>query len=222
MAYVNSVSGNGSEPYVIQITGVTAGNTLIVGAHIGGDAATVGTITVTSDLDGSFTQVGTQVTPAGDLANQLTMWMKAGVTAGTHNITINATGTTLFVHAVVTEEGGTLTLDDVDSTGDASGNNVVNYSAGAITTTGTNRRAIGILGCDAGFGGSLVPGASETERQETGARLQLQDEDVPSAGAYTMQWTLGGTGGDVASIVAAFYVAAGGGSSAQSLMLRGM
>lgn len=219
MAYVNSVSGNGNEPYVLQITGVTAGNTLIVGAHIGGSAATVGAITVSSSLDGAFTQVGTQVSPAGDDANQVTLWYKSGVSAGTHDITISAAGTSLYAHAVITEESGILILDDVDSTGDGTGNNVTNYSAGSVTTTGPNRRAIGILGCDAGFGGSVVPGAGETERQETGARLQLQDEDVPSAGSYTMQWTCGGSS-DVASIVGTFYTA--GSSTKRYLMLKGM
>lgn len=205
MARIQGSAGNGNEPYSFLISGVTAGSTIIVGAHIGGAAATVGTISVSDDKNaGAYEIDATQVSPAGDDQNQLQLFRKTGCAAGDTNVTVNATGTSLYVSAVWAEYGGELLLDVANQDGSASGNNVSNYTSPTVTTTGATRTIIGLIGSDTTPASGFTPNGGESEIGETNGRIQMQDEAAATAGSYSSSWALGGST-DVASIVAAYY-----------------
>jgi hypothetical protein len=145
--------------------------------------------TVVGSASGAYTRLGTINNAALSLRSFL--YYKEGGAAGAENVTITTTTTGNTSRIALAEYTGVLSSASLDGTALAqrftSGTTI---STGIVTTTAADSLLVAILLADADAT-TVVPASSETERLESGARLQLQDKGAAIAGDYTSSWTLG-------------------------------
>lgn len=222
MALVQFDKKDGTEPLsTLSLPSVVAGNTLFVDVHINGSAATVGTVTISDSVGGgTWIQDGTQVQPASpDDANQVLRFRKKGVAAGSYTITVTTSTGSGYVTAIAHEWDGALDLDVAISDG-TGGNNVADvYTSGTITTTRNSTTLIGTIGTDTTPPTGFAPNSGETEITDHNSRLQVQYEAAPTAGGYTMSWTLGSGSTDCCYNIGAYYIAS---TTVRYNMMKGM
>lgn len=112
-------------------------------------------------------------------------------TGGSTTVSANFSSSKSIRFAVAHYTGADTTTPletDIECDGLTSG--VTNPNSDPVTTTGVDRLLIGLITLH-GSAATIAPAGSETERQETTQRVQIQDLAAATAGNYQSTWTLG-------------------------------
>jgi hypothetical protein len=178
------------------LSGVTAGNALIVAIRVTAGAA-YQVSTVSSNLDG----VLTKLTDIQDAAIRFYTWYLENASAGTHTLTLTTGGASQTVRWTIAEYDNVPSSGIIDNADSAAFSTTTTPTTSNVTTTGASRVIVSAIATDLGAT-TIVPADGETERTELNDRLQLQDEAAATAGDYSASWTLGTTQPGIWAILA--------------------
>lgn len=184
IAHVQSTSGNGSGTSLAVAFGSnnTAGNLLVYGS--GGDSDTTN---ITDTNNTPVSAIGANDDPNFTYAD---IYYVQNCAAGANTATrTNASGQ---ISLSVAEYSGVKTSGALDQVNTGAGSGTAAASA-SVTTTQADELLIGLT--VAGASVTFTPGASYTERTDTGGlrSSELEDQIVASIGSYTASSTLSGS-----------------------------
>ena len=123
----------GATSYVCTLTGVTGGNCLIV-SHHAGTGSTDPTITVSSDVDGSFTRQVYQGTGNDGFWGWVELWYLPNATAGSHTVTV---GSALEYSSMVLAEFDSIPASPTVLSNSASATNTTSLNTGTVSPADT-------------------------------------------------------------------------------------
>lgn len=201
----------------LTLTGVTAGNTLILvcgwGGYTGGLAITLSGIS--SDNGGAFTQ-------AVLLENQ--NWRNGCIfylencNSGTHNVTVDMTGANShYGQALLFEYSGLETSSVLAGANSGNSSSATSIGSGNITTS----QACLFLGngthnsSTAGLSHSLSGGTERAENTDSSSYMpySVVESAGLASGTYSNTFTKAGSATEISTVLAAFKESAGGGGS---------
>ena len=205
VAYANngnaSLNSGGSTSVAITLTGVTAGNCLVIGASWVDNTITVSSV---SDSNGTMVDLVTQTSwSSGGAAAR--SWYVKNTASGSHTITINFSGTATFRNIIVDEFSGANTSTPIENpvitTGSGNGSSPLTLTTASMSVSGNNSMiwAFGNFATSgtivAGTGYTLRSGSgnwrSETKAENAGSDTAVMTST--DAGNLSAAWFIGGT-----------------------------
>lgn len=161
---------------------VTAGSRLFVFTR--GETNAVNITACSDDVNGSWTSVTSeQVVSGGFYTNMYTL---ASAGAGATTVTCTS-GSAMAIRMIIAEYSGSETLVTSGATRLASADP---QTCGNVTATASGQLVIGSWASNVNSV-SIAPNNAETERQEIGTRLQLEEKATTGSGSYALTWNLG-------------------------------
>lgn len=210
MPFVQSVREiSASDVSTPTITGVTGGNALIV-VVIQTTAVSTRTYTVASDVDGSFGSPVKRFNP-----NRIVeQYIKFGVTAGTHTVTVTASGATNFdvrlIEVSGLDSGGTAVSGDFNDGGVDVNDHFCAASGSIDTTTGTFIVCASAISSSTGIS-SITEGAGYTPLTSSSNLYFVQYGEFASPVTDERgAWSHAGTARRADNIMVAYPLAEGG------------
>ena len=206
MSFVQAASNqtNGSTTVAATLTGVTAGNLIVVGWANGWG--------ITGITDSSGDTVVQERTKSNGAFNQAGIAAVYAAQAGTHTITVTSSVSNGQSICIAEYGGGSWTLEAV--TNPASQTSGTSHTSDSLTPAGTGRLAVAMIGCeqDLGVPQQVTWGGSFTWRAE-GYRSTSSLADYASPPASSLSATATTSGSTYAWDFLALFVSSGGGGS---------
>lgn len=193
--YVQSTQANPTAASsTLTLTGVQATHTILAGIRLSSNSDLLSG--VSSSINGAFSPIVNTNNAAASL--RLYVLKLENVSAGSHTITINFSGTQSYRWFVA--EYAAAFVDAVAASPNKYTATTTPVSP-SVSSTVLNDTIVSIIMTDSSTAG-ISPGGSATEREEVNLALQLQDYAGTAIGSYSDSWVLGSSSAGVSTAIA--------------------